>query len=224
MAAISSQVSIAFIFTTFLSLYFFYKGSSSKKALLILIVYMLIVSVLGLNGFYRKEDALPPRFIFLLLPSLIFIMSLFVTKQGIKFIDSLQLKWLTLINVIRIPIEIILYYVFLEGLIPHLMTFVGYNHDIISGVSAPIIYYLFFVKKKLHYNVLLIWNIFCLALLVNIVSIAILSAKTPFQQLAFEQPNIGVTYFPLVWLPAIIVPIVLLSHLVCIRHILKLKK
>jgi hypothetical protein len=33
------------------------------------------------------------------------------------------------------------------------------------------------------------------------------------QQIAFDQPNIGVMYFPFVWLPACIVPLVLLSHL-----------
>jgi hypothetical protein len=104
------------------------------------------------------------------------------------------------------------------GLIPELMTFEGYNFDILSGISAIVVYYLVFVRQKAGNKLLLFWNIACLLLLVNIVGIAILAAKTPFQQLAFDQPNIGVTYFPFVILPAIIVPIVLISHIAAIRQ------
>ena len=104
------------------------------------------------------------------------------------------------------------------------MTFEGYNYDILSGITAPIIYYLAFVKKRIGKRGLLIWNIACLGLLLNILTIAVLSAQTPLQQLAFDQPNIGVTYFPFVWLPTVIVPIVLYAHLASIRQLLYSKK
>jgi len=55
--------------------------------------------------------------------------------------------------------------------------------------------------------------------LFNIVLTAILSAPLPIQQLAFEQPNIAVMYFPFVYLPGFIVPIVLFSHLVVISKL-----
>jgi hypothetical protein len=71
--------------------------------------------------------------------------------------------------------------------------------------------------------VLLIWNVVCLGLLVNIVVIAILSVPTAFQQFGFDQPNIAIGQFPYVWLPSVVVPIVLLSHLVIIRSLV-LKK
>ncbi|HLL95226.1 MAG TPA: hypothetical protein VK404_09645, partial [Spirosoma sp.] len=41
---------------------------------------------------------------------------------------------------------------------------------------------------------------------------AALAAPTPFQQIAFEQPNIGILYFPFVWLPSVVVPLVLMAH------------
>ena len=40
-----------------------------------------------------------------------------------------------------------------------------------------------------------------LALLVNIVGNAILSAPFQFPQFAFDQPNHAVLYFPFIWLP-----------------------
>ncbi|MFN5557707.1 MAG: hypothetical protein ACK48F_15940, partial [Chryseotalea sp.] len=113
---------------------------------------------------------------------------------------------------------------YLAGLIPDLMTFEGYNFDIISGITAPIIYFLYFVKGKISKSIVLFWNFVCLGLLANILTIALFSAKTPFQQFAFEQPNIGVTYFPFVWLPAVIVPIVLFSHIASIQQLSKNEK
>jgi hypothetical protein len=63
-----------------------------------------------------------------------------------------------------------------------------------------------------------------LVLVIIIVMLAILSSPTQFQQLAFEQPNIAIAYFPFVWLPSIVVPIVLISHLAAIRQLLKQPK
>jgi len=223
MAETSIFISFGFILTTIITLWFFFKVSNSKKILYGILVWTIIVAILGLLGFYQKVGAFPPRFIFLLAPGVIFVLLLLLHKKSRNFMDNLNLKWLTLLHTIRIPVEIVLYYVFLEGLIPDLMTFDGYNYDIISGLTAPIIYYLVFVAKVLNKKALLIWNFLALALLINILTIAILSAQTPFQKLAFEQPNIGVTYFPFVWLPAVIVPIVLFSHLSSIRQLLTLK-
>ena len=99
----------------------------------------------------------------------------------------------------------------------------GRNFDIISGITAPLIYYYGFVKKRLNKNILIAWNLLCLALLLNIVINAVLSAPFPFQQFAFNQPNIAVFYFPYVWLPGCIVPLVLLSHLVAIKQLMSKK-
>ena len=224
MADIAILTTVLFILTTILTLWFFYQASKSSNLLWGILVWMVIVGLLGFYGFFRVENAIPPRFLFLLGPGLLFVLFLFTTKKGKAFTNRLDLKWLTLLHTVRIPVEIVLFYVFLEDLIPVLMTFEGYNYDIVSGISAPIVYYLFFVKKRMGKTGLLVWNFVCLGLLLNILTIAVLSAQTPFQQLAFEQPNIGVTYFPLVWLPTVIVPIVLYAHLASIRQLLSLKK
>lgn len=224
MAEISVFITIGFILTTIATIWLFFKASGNKRAILFILLWSSIVGILGLNGFYQKLDAVPPRFIFLLGPVLLFVLLLSMTKKGKRFMGNLDLKWLTLLHCIRVPVELVLYFVFLEGLVPELMTFEGYNFDILSGLTAPILYYLVFVKKKVGSMGLLLWNIICLGLLLNILTIAVLSAQTPIQKMAFNQPNIGVTYFPLVWLPTVIVPIVFLSHLASIGQILSLRK
>jgi len=112
----------------------------------------------------------------------------------------------------------------MQKLVPQLMTFEGRNFDIISGITAPLVYYFGFVKPKLGRKTLLVWNFICLALLLNIVINAVLSIPSPFQKFAFEQPNIAVLYFPFVWLPCCVVPIVLFAHLTAIKQLLNKNK
>ena len=192
----------------------------NKKAMFAIIAWLGVQGVLGLFRFYLELDTIPPRFIFLVPPTLIVIIVLFISSRGKNFINSLSLKHLTLIHSVRIPVEFCLWWLFLEGVIPQLMTFEGRNFDIIAGITAPLIYYIFFISKKLSRKALLIWNVVSLLLLLNIVFHAILSIPSPFQQMAFEQPNIGILYFPYLWLPCFIVPVVLFSHLVAIRKLL----
>jgi hypothetical protein len=101
------------------------------------------------------------------------------------------------------------------------MTFAGGNYDIISGLTAPVVYYFGFIKKSMSRGLMIGWNIICLGLLMNIVVRAILSTPSPFQQLALSQPNIAILHFPYIWLPSFIVPLVLFSHLINIRYLIR---
>jgi hypothetical protein len=151
---------------------------------------------------------------------LIVIVALFVTVNGRRFLDNLDLRVLTILHTVRILVEVVLFLLFINKAVPRLLTFDGRNFDILSGLSAPVIYFLAFKKNHVRKNLLLVWNLICLCLLMNIVVHAILSAPFTFQQLAFDQPNIAVLYFPFIWLPCCIVPLVLLAHLAAIRQLL----
>ena len=219
---IPTFISLLFAATTFLTVWMFYMASGKSKPVIIgIFAWMIIQSIISLKGFYQVPHSMPPRFMLLIGPGFIFSILLFVTKWGKEFIDNLDLKTLTLMHSIRIPVEITLFFVYSAGLIPVLMTFEGYNFDIISGITAPLIFYFVFIIKKLNKTALLLWNFLCIGLLINVVILAILSAQTPFQKLAFDQPNIGVTFFPFIWLPCVVVPIVLIGHLSAIRQLLK---
>jgi len=153
--------------------------------------------------------------------SLLFIVLLFLTRRGRSFVDGLNLRVLTLLHTVRIIVELVLLLLFIYKKVPGILTFEGRNFDIISGITAPVIFYLGFVKKTISPRIILVWNFVCLALLFNVVGNAVLSAPLPFQQFAFDQPNIAILYFPFVWLPAFIVPAVLFAHLTAIRQLTK---
>ncbi len=220
MENLPAYISILFGLTTILTAWIFYKAAgNSKPFLLIILIWLAVQGFIASSGFYTVTDTIPPRFLLLILPPFLGIAGLFMNPKGRKFIDNLDLKTLTILHTIRIPVEIILFFLFTNKTIPELMTFEGRNFDIVSGITAPVIFYFAFINKQINLKIILIWNIIGLGLLINIVSSAILSAPFPFQQFAFEQPNIAVLYFPFIWLPCCVVPLVLLSHLAAIRQL-----
>jgi hypothetical protein len=104
--------------------------------------------------------------------------------------------------------------------LPVQMTFEGRNFDILVGVSAPLIAVLAF-RGKLSKKALLIWNVACLGLLLNIVITAILSTPSPWRVFMSEPANDVVAYFPISWLPGLLVPLAYYLHLLSVKQLLQ---
>lgn len=212
---------LGFVATVLLTCFFLVKAARGNKIVaLILIIWLIAQGAVSITGFYTQTQGIPPRFIAVLLPPILLIISLFATSKGRNFIDQLKPDQLTLLHVVRIPVELCLFSLYSYQLVPQLMTFEGINYDILSGITAPLVAYFGYYKKLFNKTVLLIWNLACLGLLINIAYHGILSVPTPFQRFGFDQPNIGLTFFPYVFLPGLIVPAVFFAHLVCIKHLL----
>ena len=222
-----NYIVIIFLLTVALTFYLFILSVKNRAATsLVLLLWLALTGFLALKGVFQNTSAVPPRLALVMVPALLLIILLMVTKKGRSFSDSLDLRKLTLVHIVRIPVEVILYLLATHKLIPGLMTFAGRNFDIISGITAPIIYFTCFTggdgnSRVRNRTLLLAWNFICLALLLNIIINAVLSLPFPFQQFAFDQPNAAVLYFPFTWLPVFIVVIVLYSHLAAIRQLLK---
>lgn len=183
-------------------------------------LWLVVTGFLSTTDFYR-QDMIPPRVVaFGVMPAVLLIAAYFIFFRE-SFIDKLSLPMLTLLSVIRFPVELVLHWLYEAGQVPRIMTYEGWNFDILSGITAPLVYWLAFRNGRTNRPLLTIWNIAALVQLANIVTIAILSFRGPLQRLAFEQPNVGVTYLPFIWLPAIVVPIVLFAHLAALRQLLR---
>jgi len=222
MKSLPIYIDIVFITTVILAVYLFWKASgNSKKVLLVLGIWLFIQAQLGLVGFYQVTDTIPPRVLLMVLPAVVIIVLLFATSKGRQFLDTLDIKMLTSLSVVRIPVEMVLLMLFINNAVPVIMTFEGRNFDIFSGITAPLIYYFGFVKQRIGNKFILAWNFICLALVINVMIHGILSVPSIFQKLSFDRPNIAILYFPYVWLPAVVVPLVILSHLVSIRRLIK---
>ena len=135
-------INAIFIATTLLSIFLFYKATKkSKNTLVLLFAWIIFQAALGISGFYTITNGFPPRFVIVALPALLFIIALFLTDRGKAYLDNLDTKALTILHIVRIPVELCLYWLFLHKAIPKLMTFEGRNFDIIAGITTPFIFY-----------------------------------------------------------------------------------
>ncbi|MCF2444025.1 hypothetical protein L0657_08665 [Dyadobacter sp. CY345] len=199
--------------------------TKAKPIFISLLIWLALQAVLTLQNFYKSNpESFPPKIMLTgILPAMLVIILLFSTSNGRQFIDSLPLKNITYLHIVRVTVELVLFWLYLNKAVPELMTFEGRNFDIFAGISAPFVAYFGLTKLRLSRQTILIWNIICLGLLINIVLNALFSTPSPVQRFAFEQPNIAILNFPFSWLPTFIVPIVLFGHLTSIRQLLKHK-
>jgi len=222
MEQLPNYIPILFVLCTIFTVFMLYKASAhSKVVIILLIAWLALQGIVSLNGFYTHTAVVPPRFGLLLIPPVIFIVILFLIKKGRATIDGFDPRLLTLLHIVRIPVELGLYSLYLHKVVPQLITFEGRNFDILCGLTAPLVYYWGYVKNVLGKKIIIAWNTLCLLLLANVVVMAVLSAPFPFQRFGFGQPNIAMLYFPFVWLPCCIVPAALFAHLVAIRRLVK---
>jgi hypothetical protein len=207
------KIQIAFLIISLLSLLMLYWGTGKDKRLLLsFIVWQIIVGILVFLKVFEKN---PNLFPLLILGSVALI---FVSLKRIN-ISKLNPKILLAVHILRIPVELILFQLYLQKKIPNLMTFTGWNFDIIVGISALVIlFYQLLSKGKINRQFFMVWNGIGIVFLFVIVSLAVLSSPLPIQQFAFEQPNIAVLEFPFCFLPTCVVPIVLISHILLIKE------
>lgn len=228
MLDLPSSLTFGFIATTliFYVLFLFTMLSGTERVqkrvhmiALVLLAWMIFQSTLALNGWYMKRDAVPPHMVFPVAVTFSLMILAFATSRGRRFIDGLSPFTLTIIHAIRIPVEISLYWLAFYKQVPWSMTFYGHNFDLIFGITAPLIAWFGVKKKKISPLVQRVWHIGGLISLAIIIVTAFGAAPSPLQAWDFQQPNYAVLHFPFIWLPSVIVPLVIFSHLALLRNL-----
>jgi hypothetical protein len=229
MEQIPAFVSVVFMITTFVTVGIFLSAvrattdrSTFGKVVLFLIPFWLIFQFFrSSSGFFQNTAGLPPRlFAFGVGPALLLILLSFVLARA-NFVAALPITILTILHVIRIPVELTLSWLSQARVVPEIMTYHGTNFDIISGLTAPIAFYFALKDTSVSRYVLIGWNFLALGLVLNVVITAILCVPSPLQKLAFDQPNIAVLHSPYIWLPTVVVPIVFFCHFASLYQLLK---
>ena len=199
---------------------------------LVLVGWFSLVFVLGNNGFFAETPLKVPTefligtnihvpnilFTFLLIYGIIIIV--FFSKILQPVFDALPQHWLIGIQTYRI-----VGYSFLTlysmGLLPGEFALPAGYGDMIVGFTAPLVAYLFFLKKPYSKMLAIAWNIIGILDLVVAIGIGILAYPLPFQVLSTEVSTEIFALFPLVMIPAFAVPLAALLHLASLRVLLK---
>ncbi|MFY0598754.1 MAG: hypothetical protein JXR03_03725 [Cyclobacteriaceae bacterium] len=224
-----SIVFIACIIAAFSFLYFAIrqttkKGFTATIVLTFMSVWIFVIALLTFNDFFSDSQSMPPRIFMFAGTGLIIIIGLFVFKRTRDFIGKMPITTLTHIHIIRVPVEIVLWWLFLEEVVPQVITFEGMNHDILSGITAPFAGIFLVGLRSKSRIAAIIWNLVALGLLINVVSRAILASPYFYDPTVLDTPNIAILYFPFVFLPLFVVPAVLFSHLTSLYQLFFIKK
>ena len=194
---------------------------ANKRTLTIALVlfgWLVLVSVVSLTGFLADFSSMPPKLMLFLPIPLLTIVWLTFSSRTSNFLAPIPPAWLLYLQVFRVPVEFFLWLQFLDGLTPVQMTFEGRNWDVLTGITAPIVAYICFGQGRNLRALAIVWNLFGLALLLNIVTIALLSAPVPFRTFMNEPANTLVTVFPVSYLPLVLVPLAFMLHFFSLRQ------
>ena len=200
----------------------------SKKTLIFIgiLAWLVILLLLGKTGFFSNFKAIPPHIAVALFPPII-VMIIIVSGKKLKpFLASTPVIWFIAPQVFRIFVELFLWMLYKAGIAPIQMTFEGRNLDILSGLSAPIIAYIYLKWKDKPWAriMAIVWNITGLVLLINIVSVAMLSTPSPIRIFMNEPANTFIGEAPYIWLPGFVVPCAYYLHALSLKQLLMKQK
>lgn len=140
------------------------------------------------------------------------------SRLGYRIANGIPLAALVGVQGFRFPLELMLHRAYIEGLMPVQMSYAGLNFDILSGLSAIVVAVLL-VRRPALLGVVRIWNVGGALLLVNILTIAVLSTPTPLRVFHNEPANEWIAHAPWVWLPAVYVVAAIIGHVLVFRRL-----
>lgn len=196
-------------------------GRVLTVVLSILLAWLALQAMLAARGFYLDASAFPPRFLFGITPPLTAIVVLFAWPRSRRVLDEISLTPLTYVHSVRFFVEVVVYALYVYGMVPRLMTFLGRNPDIVIGATAPVVGYLCITRRAVSSKAALAWHAFGLTLLANVATLFIFSVSSPFRLFEVERPNVGFFYWPFIWAPTHGVPTVIFAHCIAVRNLIR---
>ncbi|WP_147451413.1 hypothetical protein [Corallococcus llansteffanensis] len=127
--------------------------------------------------------------------------------------------WPIVAQSFRIGVELIIFAWHQDGRAPNQITFEGRNFDILVGLTAPLVAWLVATNRVTPKPVLL-WNVLGLAILANTVATVATSTPGPLHLDWPGAPFTAITTWPVLWLPALLVPLAVFLHVMSLRQTL----
>jgi hypothetical protein len=177
--------------------------------------WALVLAILSVTGVTSDFGIFPANAAPVLLTPLIAILLIVFSGKVSHLLQFVPEKALINLQTFRFFVEVLLWILFIQNLIPIQMTFEGRNFDILVAITAPFAAWFLAGKKW----ALITWNILGLCLLLNIVTVALLSLPTPFQVFTNEPGNTIVLAWPFVLLPGMLVPLAYGLHFLSLRQL-----
>lgn len=166
-------------------------------------------------GLLHAPEASPPRFVFLMGPAVIGTVVLGLSPFGARVLAEFPVRSIVAFQAFRLPVELLLWELAREGLIPERMTFEGSNPEWITIVTLPLV--LWATRGGRAGWLLVLWNLLGLATLATIMVVALRSMPGPWQAFHDGPANAIVLTSSFVWVPCVYVLTALAGHVVALR-------
>lgn len=193
------------------------EGRPTVLTALAILFWLGLTAAAAKLGWMRNYHATPPPLVWVVAPSLLAMLLLVMSPFGAILCRGIKFQEIVALQAFRLPVELILYGYFVEGRIPLEMTFEGRNFDILTAVTALILAPLI-ARKKAGRKAVWIWNLMGLGLLINIMTIALLSAPGPLHLLHVQPLNSLPFGWPSLWI-LFCVMVAFASHLLVFRKL-----
>lgn len=181
--------------------------------------WLALTGLLAAAGILQDFDSRPPPMAIVLISMNLLCLGIVFSSWGKGLAEEVSFSALIGVQAFRLPLELVMHQAADYGLMPPQMSYSGRNFDIITGLSALVLAIVLKRNPALSRGWIWVWNFLGLALLFNVVTVAILSFPLPFRVFMNEPANIWVTHFPYIWLPAIMVAAAFLGHLTIFRKL-----
>jgi hypothetical protein len=193
-------------------------GRAALRFTAALSAWFLYAGLLGYSGIARNAAMRPPGIAFVVVPVLVFIVIFVFKVRTSKWAPAFPLWIIIGTQSFRIGVELFLHQLWINGVVPKMLTFEGANVDIFIGATAPVLAWLS-TRGKIGMNLALAWNALGLLSLINVVTRAVLTAPGPLNLIHAEVPNLMLGTFPFLFIPGFFVPLAIALHVLAIRHI-----
>jgi hypothetical protein len=180
------------------------------------VLYLGAIAAVAQTGVLARVELLPPPFLLLAVAAFGVALGVALSPVGARLARGLPLWALIGFQAFRFPLELLMHRAANDGLMPSVMSWNGYNFDIVSGVSALLLGGVLLFRTVPRWLVVA-WNSLGSLLLAVIATVAI-AASPIFRAFGDDQVNLWVTRFPYTWM-AVMVAAALFGHVLLARRL-----
>jgi hypothetical protein len=184
-------------------------------------LWAAVVWTAAINGVFRTGvSPLPLLPSAILLPVIIGVPILMLSKRVGHLLDAMPTTWLVALQLYRVFGSQWLVY-WLRGLLPGLWALPAGTGDVLTGlfaVSAAIALAAGTIEGR---NAAILWNIFGLTDLAVAITLGMIISPGPFQLIVPNGSSIGLDGYPNVLTPAFVVPSSILLHALSLRQLIR---
>lgn len=182
-------------------------------------VWLCATAGASASGVLEGASMPPPALIFMVLVNGT-ALALAFSRLGTRLVDGLPIAALVGVQAFRLPLELVLHRWYAEGVLPVQMTYEGHNFDIVTGVLAVAVG-AWLRSRGPSRGLVWVFNLVGFALLLRVMSIAVLSSPIPLRRYLEDPPVLLAYHVPYVWIVPVCVAGALFGHVLVFRWLFR---